>query len=96
MGIPKDYCEAFKWIWKSATNNDITGMFLLGSLYEDGLGTTKNIRLAMYWYKKAAEAGDEDALSRYNDLYDQGYRAATSPDVRETTSQKKLTKKRHR
>jgi TPR repeat protein len=30
-------------------------------MYEDGLGTVKDIDKAIYWYKKSAEQGDQDA-----------------------------------
>lgn len=78
-GIPKDYTEGLKWFRKAVAKDNALAKMGLGSCYEDGLGVTKSIPTAMYWYKKAAEAGLQEALDRYNELYDQGYRAATSP-----------------
>lgn len=47
----------------------------LGEIYENGNGVTKDYNQAIYWYRKAAEIGDEnekDALVSLNRLISQG------------------------
>ena len=66
----------------------------LGVMYIEGKGVRKSIPIAMYWYKKAGELGDEKAISNYNGLYEAGYRAASSPDGGKGTSEKKKSRRR--
>lgn len=47
-------------------------MCILGYAYYKGLGTEKNLELAFYWLKKAAEAGDDLAMRNLAALYRNG------------------------
>jgi TPR repeat protein len=55
--IPVDYKAARIWIEKAASKGASTAIFLLGTLYEEGLGVEVNIDEAVSLYKKAAERG---------------------------------------
>jgi len=44
----------------------------LGIMYEEGLGLEQAYNLAMYWYKRAAAAGDTKAMERLADMYEYG------------------------
>ena len=56
-GFKQDFDEAFKWYYKSAAQNNAEGQFELGTCYEFGIGTTKNIDYAKEMYRKAAVNG---------------------------------------
>jgi len=43
-------------------------MYFLGTLYEDGDGVPKDRQQARLWYRKAADAGHEDAVNRLKRL----------------------------
>ncbi|MBE0600684.1 MAG: SEL1-like repeat protein, partial [Firmicutes bacterium] len=40
----------------------------LGLMYENGEGADANLILALYWYRLAAQQGDEDAAARLDAL----------------------------
>jgi TPR repeat protein len=54
------------WIAKAARNSCGVSQYLLGFLYEKGIGAEKNVHLAAEWYAKAAnkeiKAGDQHSL----------------------------------
>lgn len=75
QGVKQDAAEAAKWYRKAADQGDPIAQNNLGICYEE----SSNYPQAMYWYKKAADKGYKDARDFYNDLYERGYRAATSP-----------------
>jgi excinuclease UvrABC ATPase subunit len=47
-------------------------MFNLAICYENGEGTEKNLKKAFYWYQKAAENGDEEAMFNLALFYENG------------------------
>ncbi len=53
---------AFTYIEKAAKLNIAKAMFALGYFYEHGVGTDENLENAVWWYKKAAQAGDAKAI----------------------------------
>jgi TPR repeat protein len=52
--------------------SEATAMNNLGTMYEKGLGTEMNLDMALYWYKKAAHAGDATAKLNLANMYEQG------------------------
>jgi TPR repeat protein len=77
QGVPQDSKQAQQWFEKAAAgyrkaandDGDIYAMQKLGLLYETGLlGPAPDRNQALYWYRKAADAGDEDAKKRLNQL----------------------------
>lgn len=65
--LPKDDLEAFEWAKRAALCNLPKAQFALANFYDKGIGCTKNEKEAQTWYVRAAECGDENAISRIND-----------------------------
>ncbi|WP_156914266.1 tetratricopeptide repeat protein [Paucisalibacillus globulus] len=60
--------EAISWYQMAAESGDSYGEFNLGLCYENGIGTTVNLKKAKNWYKRAALKGDEQAKERLKEL----------------------------
>lgn len=58
----EDFNQAFNGFNQSAQQGDAKAQAWLGYLYLNGEGVDKNIQQANYWYKLAAEQGEEEAL----------------------------------
>lgn len=54
----------FSSVLEMAESGDVRAQFKVAGLYEHGLGTTKDPKTAVFWYKKAIEKGD--IVSTYN------------------------------
>jgi TPR repeat protein len=57
--------KAFELFHEAANQGDKNSQLNLGYCYDEGVGTKKNQRKAMYWYKKAAQKGD---LAAYTNI----------------------------
>ncbi len=57
-------------------------MYNTGVFYADGLGTQQNHKKALYWFKKAAERGDNIAMFRLAIIYSEGLGVTT--DINES------------
>lgn len=70
--MPEDYAKAVKWALMAADNDGTQYVFeLLGKCYEKGLGTDKNVALAMKYYQMAIKEGSAEAqvaLTRLSEL----------------------------
>lgn len=64
--LPKDENESFEWAKRAAMCNLAKGQFALANFYDKGIGCEKNPTEAQNWYIKAAENGDEKAITRIN------------------------------
>jgi Sel1 repeat len=66
QGVKKDILKGFKWANKAASNKipNISAQYELANYYHQGIGTNKNVKLAAFWWEKAAERGH--MLSQYN------------------------------
>ncbi|MBI1211187.1 MAG: hypothetical protein GC190_06965 [Alphaproteobacteria bacterium] len=62
--VPVDYAKARKYHLQAAAAGDPRSMFDLGSMYEFGMGVTKDLRQAAVWYGHAADYGH--AQGAYN------------------------------
>ena len=62
--VPRDYDKARKYHMQAAEAGDPRSMFDIGSMYEFGLGVTKDLRQAAVWYGHAADYGH--AQGAYN------------------------------
>lgn len=62
--LPKDESESFEWAKRAAMCNLAKGQFALANFYDKGIGCIKNQQEAQVWYQRAAENGDEKALTR--------------------------------
>lgn len=65
LGVVQSDREAFR-LYLSAANHGHTGaMNDLAVCYKTGQGCTQSLEKAMEWYKRAAEAGEPDAIVNY-------------------------------
>ena len=56
-----DYAMAL-WLWRPlAKEGDTTAQYLIGHMYDRGLGVPQDDVMAVEWYRKAAEQGDASA-----------------------------------
>ena len=70
-GFKQDYQQAFALYCKAALQGDAESAYNIGFMYFNGRGLTRNLSLAVRWFKQAAEAGDKQAsqmLVRFRDL----------------------------
>jgi TPR repeat protein len=82
----EDPHQAASYMQKAAKQGYADAQFILGNMYQEGDGVTKNTRLAMSWTKKAAEQGHvcaQETLGgmyghqqRWTDAFDWWYKAA--------------------
>ena len=63
-GVKQNYNEAAKWYHLAAEQGDANAQYVLGVLYENGLGVEQSNTEAAKWYRKAAEHGDTFAAKR--------------------------------
>ena len=64
-----DYSKAFSEWNTEAWKGNMLAQYYLGNLYEDGLGTERNLELAAYWYRSAAREGLDLAQFRLGWLH---------------------------
>ena len=67
-GYPKDAVAGAAMIRRIAVRGDIKAQALLGDLYNEGRGVPERVEDAIYWWNRAAEAGNEDALAAMADV----------------------------
>ena len=58
----KDYAEALAWYRKAADKGSPEAEYMIGWMYEYGLGVGPDSSMALIWYRRAAAHGNEDAL----------------------------------
>jgi len=56
------YLTALELGLKAAAKGDAQAHTLVGRIYQDGLGTSKNLAAAAQWYARGAELGDAEAM----------------------------------
>lgn len=61
--------ELFKTVKEKALSGDAKAQTELGSLYQAGTGTRKNLEEAINWFRKAADQADASAQDRLGDVY---------------------------
>lgn len=66
----KDYTKTFEWMGKAAATGDADAMSNFGTLYANGVGTTRDYNLAAQWWKRAADAGDPGAMMNLGNFYE--------------------------
>lgn len=59
--LHQDYIPCYQYTLNAAKAGYAPAYFRMGFLYENGLGTEKNIEEAVKWYFKSAESGNADA-----------------------------------
>jgi uncharacterized protein len=57
-----------RWFREAAKGGDVGAQYLLASMYEQGDGVDRDLRLARYWYDIAAKNGDVAAPGKLKEL----------------------------
>lgn len=68
----EDYEKSLVWARKAAQANNKLALFIMGLLYDEGLGVELNHVEALKWFERAAEAGDDLAQYIAGLFYDKG------------------------
>jgi TPR repeat protein len=68
----KDYSTVINEARQAAGSGDPRGNFLLGVMYQNGLGVSANSMEAVTWYEKAAQGGVVGSFSKLAQLYARG------------------------
>ncbi len=56
--------EGAKWILEAAKNDNLEAQYMLGAVYQNGLGVAKNPEASLEWLKTAAKNGHPGAIQR--------------------------------
>ncbi len=59
----------FVLLFEECDTNDATFQLLIGRAYNEGYGLCRNVTEAVKWYKRAAAAGNADAIGELGDVY---------------------------
>ncbi|KAI9639039.1 uncharacterized protein MKK02DRAFT_21775 [Dioszegia hungarica] len=62
--LPQSDTEAYLWAKKAAEAGLAKAQYAVGYFTETGIGADADLKTAMEWYKKAADAGDKRATKR--------------------------------
>lgn len=76
----KDYSKANAEARQAAAEGDVRAYFLLGALYQGGLGVTASPTDAVSWYDKAAQAGVAGAFAKLAQIHARGEGVPKSDD----------------
>jgi TPR repeat protein len=68
IGTCIDKQKAFESYQKAANLENHYAQYNLALMYEIGEGVEENIKQAIYWYKKSAKQGNENALIKVEQL----------------------------
>lgn len=71
-GVAQDFEKAFFWFKESGKENVANSRYNLGVLYQQGLGTLKNVENAMNMYRSAALLGHPEAQYNLGIAYAEG------------------------
>ncbi len=69
VGIEKNFQTAFDYISKAAGSNMLEAQYILGTMYDEGIGVPKDGVKAITLYKLAAEHDHVRAQSKLGDIY---------------------------
>ena len=61
LHIKRDADKTVKWFRRAAENGNATAQLYMGNVYQKGIGVTKSLTDAKYWWQKAADQGNDDA-----------------------------------
>lgn len=76
----KDYSKANAEARQAAAAGDVRAYFLLGAIYQGGLGVTASPTEAVSWYEKAAQGGVAGAFAKLAQIHARGEGVPKSDD----------------
>lgn len=59
--LPQDISQTVIWYERAANQGFPLALMLIAQMYEDGIGVTPNIDMAIYWFTRAVAANSRDA-----------------------------------
>lgn len=68
-GVKPDFEKSFKYYSMAAQQNDAIATNNLGSLYFNGIGTDRDVKMALKLFERAAELGNDDAAVNLAFIY---------------------------
>ena len=68
-GVKQDYQQAFQLYCRAALKGDVESSYNIGFMYFNGRGMKRDLGVAIYWFKQAAEAGDKYAVNMLGRYY---------------------------
>jgi hypothetical protein len=68
-GIPRDPAAGFPWVLKAANGNYDLAERNAGILYRDGIGIAPDRATSLFWFRKAADAGNRYSQAEIGDAY---------------------------
>lgn len=68
-GVTEDHARFFEWCLRAAERGSINACYVLGTAYENGDGTERDLDEAIAVYGMAAAAGHEEARMRLASIY---------------------------
>lgn len=78
---PLNHRKALELFQQAATMGHSNAMIYLGSIYEEGIVISENLRTAVEWYAKAVQADSKNAFASYKLAYMKYYGRGTSADA---------------
>jgi hypothetical protein len=70
-GMSGKYSDAVRWLKIAAESGVADAQLDYGILLQSGIGIEKNQQLALYWFQKSANAGNEEAIEKYKKLLEE-------------------------
>ncbi|KAB2646355.1 MAG: tetratricopeptide repeat protein [Verrucomicrobiota bacterium] len=67
-GIKQDFAKAREFIQKAADSDHAAAQNMLGAIYQEGLGVTRDLEKAEFWFRKSAEQGDPKGMSNLGQI----------------------------
>ncbi len=64
--------DTLEWVQKKAKAGDSKNQYLIGILYNKGIGVDKNVNIALTWFESAAYRGNMDAFAIIKEFADAG------------------------
>jgi hypothetical protein len=55
-GVLKDSKKAYEYYLKAARNDNLDSQVKVAQMYQEGIGTKKNLEKSAYWLKKIEES----------------------------------------
>ena len=67
--VVQNYLEALKWLMVSAEQDNSSGQYYLGVMYDNGIGISENNKEAAKWFQLSAEQGERKAQNNLGAMY---------------------------
>ncbi|MCD8213942.1 MAG: sel1 repeat family protein [Campylobacter sp.] len=68
----KEYKKSFRRFERYAKEGNVLAMYQVGVYYRDGLGVSKDMLRALFWFKTAGKYGHKNALRNVAYIYEYG------------------------